>query len=66
MSQRRIKNTVLVPVGIVQAVGPDDLVWPSYEVAIFQGLASHLVDDRVGLTRGVVDYEGDRWFGCVV
>ena len=34
-----------------EAVGPYVLVRPSYEVASFQGVAGHLVEDRVGVRR---------------
>ena len=49
-----------------EAVGPDVLVRPSYEVAVFQGVTGHLFDDRVGGAWGVFGYKGDRWLGSVV
>ena len=44
-----------------EAVGPAVLVWTLYEVAVFQGVAGHLINDGVGRTRGVVGHQGDRW-----
>ena len=49
-----------------ESVVPDVLVWTFYEVAVFQGVAGRLVDDRVGRAWGVVGYKGDRWLGCAV
>ena len=43
-----------------EAVVPDVLVRPSYEVVIFQEVTGNLVDYRVGRAWGVVGYKGDR------
>ena len=48
---------------VVKSVVPDVLVWPLYEVAVFQGVAGHLVDDGVGRARGIVGHKGDRRLG---
>ena len=51
---------------IGEDAGPDVLFWPLYELAIFQVVAGHLVDEIVGRARGIVGHEGDRWLGRVV
>ena len=43
-----------------EVVGPDVLVRPLYEVKVFQGVAGHLVDDRVCRARGIFGYKDDR------
>ena len=40
-----------------ESVGPNFPVRPSYEVAVFQEVTGHLVDDRVGRSQGVI---GDK------
>ena len=45
---------------------PDILLRPSYNVALFHGVAGNLMDGRVGRALGVIDNEGDRWLGRVV
>ena len=49
-----------------EAVGPYVIVCPSYEVAVFQGVAGHLVNDRLGRAQGAVGYGGDRLLVCAV
>ena len=49
-----------------KAVGLYVLVQTLYEVAVLQGVAGQLVNDRVGRTWGVVGYKGDRWLVCAV
>ena len=51
---------------VVKAVVLDVLVWPLYEVELFQGVDGHLFDARVGRARCVVGYEGGRWLGRAV
>ena len=51
---------------VVKAVVLDVLVWPLYEVAVFQGVAGHLVDDGVGRAQGIVGHEGDMRLGRAV
>ena len=43
-----------------EAVGPYVLVCPLYEVAVFQGVSVHLVDDIFGRAQGVIGNRSDR------
>ena len=49
-----------------EAVGPDVLVWPLYEVSLFKEVAGHPVDDRFGRVQGIIGYKVDRWLGRAV
>ena len=55
-------NTLFEEVEVVgEAVVPYVLIWPSYEVAVLQRLAGHLVNDRFGRAWGIVGYKRVRW-----
>ena len=49
-----------------KALGENVLVHPLYEVAVFQGVTGHLVDERSDRSRGVFGHEDDRCLGLAM